>query len=65
MPKKSQINEYSDIIIVALEDAKLTNNDIYLSTYIDYRDTFDFIDHGRLFTLMTDPRLPQRHSRTN
>ena len=46
------------VIIVALKDANLTNNDIYL-TYIDIRDTFGFIDHARLFTLMKDLGYPK------
>jgi hypothetical protein len=41
-----------------LEDAKLTNHDIYL-TYIDFRNTFGFIDHARLLALMEDLGYPK------
>ena len=38
------------MIIAALEDARLTNQDIYL-TYIDFRNALRFIDHARLLAL--------------
>jgi hypothetical protein len=41
-----------------LEDAKLTNHDIYL-TYIDFRNAFGFIDHARLLALMEDLGYPK------
>ena len=45
------------MIIAALEDAKLTNKDIYL-TYIDFRNAFRSIDHARLLALMEDMGYP-------
>ena len=45
------------MIIAALEDAKLTNKDIYL-TYIDFRNVFGSIDHARLLALMEDLGYP-------
>ena len=39
------------MIIVALEDARLTTKDIYL-TYIDFRNAFGSINHARLLALM-------------
>ena len=45
------------IILAALEDAKLTTQDIYL-TYIDFRNAFGSIDHARLFALMEDLGYP-------
>ena len=45
------------MIIAALEDAKLTNKDIYL-TYIDFRNAFGSIDHVRLLALMEDLGYP-------
>ena len=45
------------MLIVALEDARLTNKDIYL-TYIDFKNAFGFIDHARLFAIMTDLGYP-------
>jgi hypothetical protein len=45
------------MIIAALEDAKLTNKDIYL-TYIDFRNAFGFIDHARLLALIEDMDYP-------
>ena len=46
------------IIGAALKDARLTNNDIYL-TYIDFRNAFGFIDHAKLLALMKDLGYPQ------
>lgn len=43
----------NQMIILALEDARLTNNDIYL-TYIDFKDAFGSIDHAHLQALMED-----------
>ena len=45
------------MVIVALEDARLTNKDIYL-TYIDFRNAFGSIDHARLLALMEDLGFP-------
>jgi hypothetical protein len=45
------------MIIAALEDARLTNKDIYL-TYIDFRNAFGSIDHTRLLALMEDLGFP-------
>ena len=44
-------------IIAALEDAKLTTQDIYL-TYIDFNNAFGSIDHARLLALMEDLGYP-------
>jgi hypothetical protein len=45
------------MIIAALEDARLTANDIYL-TYIDFHNVFGSIDHARLLPLMEDLSFP-------
>ena len=44
-------------IIATLEEAKLTNKDIYL-TYIDFRNAFGSIDHARLLVIMEDLSYP-------
>ena len=44
-------------IIAALEDARLTTKDIYL-TYIDFRNAFGSIDHARLLAIMEDLGYP-------
>ena len=45
-------------IIATLENACLTNNDIYI-TYIDFRNAFGSIDHARLLALMKDLGYPR------
>jgi hypothetical protein len=45
------------IILSALEDAKFTNQDIFL-LYIDFKNAFGSIDHARLLTIMTDLGYP-------
>jgi hypothetical protein len=45
-------------LIVALEDSKLTQQDIYL-LYIDFKNAFGSIDHTRLLAIMTDLGYPQ------
>jgi hypothetical protein len=40
-------------LIVALEDSKLTQQDIYL-LYIDFKNAFGSIDHARLLAIMAD-----------
>ena len=45
------------MITAALEDARLTTKDIYL-TYIDFRNAFGSIDHARLLALMEDLGFP-------
>ena len=52
------------IIIIALEDVKLINNDIYL-TQIDFKNAFGFIDHVRLLTLMEDLGYSKDTIKTN
>ena len=47
----------NQMIIAALEDARLTAKDIYL-TYIDFRNAFGSIDHARLLALMEDLGFP-------
>ena len=44
-------------ITAALEDAKLTHKDIYL-TDIDFKNTFGSIDHGRLLAIMEELCFP-------
>ena len=46
------------MIIAALEDARLTIQDIYL-IYIDFRNAFGFIDHARLLVLMENLGCPK------
>lgn len=38
-------------LILALEDARFTNHDIYL-LYINFKNAFGFIDHVRLLAIM-------------
>lgn len=45
------------MIIGALEDAILTNKDIYL-TYIDFQNAFGSIDHAGLLVIMEDLGYP-------
>ena len=45
-------------LIVALEDSKLTQQDIYL-LYIDFKNAFDSIDHAKLLAIMADLGYPQ------
>lgn len=44
-------------LIAVLEDAKHTNQDIYL-LYIDFKNTFGSIDHTRLLAIMEDLGYP-------
>jgi hypothetical protein len=45
-------------LIAALEDSKLTQQDIYL-LYIDFKNAFGSIDHARLLSIMADLGYPQ------
>jgi hypothetical protein len=45
-------------LIAALEDSKLTHQDIYL-VYIDFKNVFGSIDHARLLAIMADLGYPQ------
>ena len=45
------------LLIAALEDARLTNQDIYL-LYIDFKNAFGSIDHARLLAIMKDLGYP-------
>jgi hypothetical protein len=45
------------MILASLEDARLTNKDIYIS-YIDFRNAFGSIDHARLLAIMEDLGYP-------
>jgi hypothetical protein len=45
-------------LIAALEDLKLTQQDIYLF-YIDFKNAFGSIDYARLLTIMVDLSYPQ------
>ena len=45
------------MILASLEDASLTNKDIYI-TYIDFQNAFGSIDHARLLALMEDFGYP-------
>ena len=46
------------MIIASLKDARLTNQDIYI-TYIDFKNAFGSIDHARLLALMEDLGYPK------
>ena len=46
------------LLIVALEDAQFTNQDIYL-LYIDFKNAFGSINHARLLTIMKDLGYPE------
>ena len=56
---RPQRNTFRQIhmILAPLEDARLTNKDIYI-TYIDFRNAFGSIDHARLLALMEDLGYP-------
>lgn len=41
------------MIIATLEDAHLTNNDIYLA-YFDFWNAFGLVDHARLLAILED-----------
>ena len=41
------------VLIAALEDARFTNQDIYI-LYIDFKNAFGSIDHARLLAIMKD-----------
>jgi hypothetical protein len=45
-------------LIAALEDSRLTQQDIYL-LYIDFKNAFGSIDHARLLVIMADLGYPQ------
>ena len=45
------------LLIVALEDAGFTNQDIYL-LYIDFKNAFGFLDHARSLAIMKDLGYP-------
>ena len=45
------------LLIAALEDAKFTNQDIYL-LYIDFKNAFGSLDHARLLNIMKDLGYP-------
>ena len=45
------------MIIASLENARLTNKNIYI-TYIDFKNAFGSIDHARLLALMEDLEYP-------
>ena len=45
------------LLIAALEDARFTNQDIYI-LYIDLKNAFGSIDHTRLLAIMKDLEYP-------
>jgi hypothetical protein len=45
-------------LIAALEDLKLTQQDIYI-LYINFKNAFGSIDHARLLSIMADLGYPQ------
>jgi hypothetical protein len=45
-------------LIAALEDSKLTQQDIYI-LYIDFKNAFGSIDHARLLSIMAELGYPQ------
>jgi hypothetical protein len=52
------ISRQLQILIAALEDSRLTQQDICL-LYIDFKNAFGFIDHARLLAIMADLGYPQ------
>ena len=47
------------LLIAALEDARFTNQDIYIYIlYIDFKNSFGSIDHARLLAIMKDLGCP-------
>jgi hypothetical protein len=45
------------VLIAALEDARFTNQDIFI-LYIDFKNAFGSIDHARLLAIMKDLGYP-------
>ena len=45
------------LLIATLEDARLTNQGIYI-LYIDFKNAFGFIDHPKLLAIMKDLGYP-------
>ena len=46
------------LLIAALEDARFTNQDIYL-LYIDFKNAFGSLDHARLLAITNDLGYPE------
>jgi hypothetical protein len=46
------------LLIAALEDARFTNQDIYL-LYIDFKNAFSSLDHARLLAITKDLGYPE------
>ena len=57
VPNKAPLDKIQTLI-AALEDAKFTNQDIYI-LYIDFKNAFGSIDHPRLLAIMTDLGYPE------
>ena len=51
------ISRQLQVLIAALEDARFTNQDIYI-IYIDFKNAFGSIDHARLLAIMKDLGYP-------
>ena len=46
------------LLIATLEDARFTNQDIYI-LYIDFKNAFGFLDHARLLAVIKDLGYPE------
>ena len=57
LPPHEKYNPRIQAIITALENAKITNTDIYL-TYIEFKTTFGSINHHRPFATVEDLDYP-------
>jgi hypothetical protein len=54
---KRSTSRQIQLLIAALEDARLTNQDIYI-LYIDFKNAFGSIDHARLLAILKDLGYP-------
>jgi hypothetical protein len=54
---KRSTSKQIQLLIGALEDARLTNQDIYI-LYIDFKNAFGSLDHARLLAIMKDLGYP-------
>ena len=52
------------LLFATLEDARFTNQDIYL-LYIDFHNAFESLGHTRLLAIIKKPWLSKRRSNTN
>ena len=61
---KISISRQLQLIIATLEDAKFTNQDIYL-LYINFKNDFGSLDHARLLAIIKDLGYPKKRCNSN